>query len=307
VIEVCHLSKRYGDKTVVHDLSFTAAPGVVTGFLGPNGAGKSTTMRMIAGLDRPTSGSVRVNGGRYRYAAVPMMELGILLEARAVHSGRSAFHHLLALAQSNGFGRRRVAEVLDLVGLSDVAHRRAGALSLGMGQRLGIAVALLGDPATLVLDEPVNGLDPEGIRWVRTLLRDLAAAGRTVFVSSHLLSEMALTAQRLIVIGRGRLIADTTVAEFIRHAAPEHLLVRTPEPDRLTALLARSPGNVTGVAPDVLAVRGVDAEYLGELAWQHRVRIYELSVSRTSLEDAFLELTGQATEYRAGAAPVGVG
>jgi ABC-2 type transport system ATP-binding protein len=305
VIEVHSLCKRYGDKTVVNDLSFTAAPGVVTGFLGPNGAGKSTTMRMIAGLDRPTSGSVRVNGGRYRHAAVPMMELGVLLEARAVHSARSAFYHLLALAQTNGFGRRRVNEVLDLVGLADVGHRRAGALSLGMGQRLGIAAALLGDPATLVLDEPVNGLDPEGIRWVRTLLRDLAAQGRTVFVSSHLLSEMALTAQRLIVIGRGRLIADTTVEEFIRHAAPEHLVIRTPEPDRLAALLTAPQLNVTNVAPDLLAVRGAGADYIGELAWQHHIRINELSVSRTSLEDAFLEMTGHATEYRAGVEPVG--
>jgi ABC-2 type transport system ATP-binding protein len=300
VIEVRGLSKRYGDKTVVAGLSFTAPPGVVTGFLGPNGAGKSTTMRMIAGLDRPTSGSIRVNGGRYRHAAEPMVELGILLEARAVHSARSAFHHLLALAQTNGFGRRRVNEVLDLVGLADVGRRRAGALSLGMSQRVGIAAALLGDPATLVLDEPVNGLDPEGIRWVRTLLRDLAAQGRTVFVSSHLLSEMAVTAQRLIVIGRGRLIADTTVEEFLQRAAPEQLLVRTPERDRLAALLMEPQRSVCGVAPDVLAVRGVSAEHIGELAWQHRIRINELSVSRTSLEDAFLELTRHAAEFGAG-------
>jgi ABC-2 type transport system ATP-binding protein len=298
VIEVSGLTKRYGDTTVVDDLSFTVAPGVVTGFLGPNGAGKSTTMRMIAALDRPSSGSVRVNGKTYRRAAVPMAELGVLLEARAVHAARPAFHHLLALAQTNGIGRRRVGEVLDLVGLAGVTRRRAGEFSLGMGQRLGIAAALLGDPATVMLDEPVNGLDPEGIRWVRALLRHLAAQGRTVFLSSHLLSEMALTAQRLIVIGRGRLIADTTVEEFIATAAPAHVRVCTPEADRLTMVLAGPRVEISAPVPGVLTVRGHSAERIGDLAWEHRIRINELCIDRMSLEEAFLGLTRDSVEFR---------
>jgi ABC-2 type transport system ATP-binding protein len=311
VIEVDGLSKRYGNKTVVTGLTFTVPAGTVTGFLGPNGAGKSTTMRMIAGLDRPTSGSVRINGKRYRNAVAPMTELGILLESRAVHSARSAVHHLLALAQTNGIGRRRVDEVLELVGLTHVAEHAAGALSLGMGQRLGIAAALLGDPTTLTLDEPINGLDPEGIRWARTLLQQLAAEGRTVFVSSHLLSEMALTAHRLIVIGRGRLIADTTVEDFIARAAPEHVLVRTPDGDRLAALLAGPQVRISGVGPDMLAVHGRGAEQIGELAWRNRIRIHELCVTRISLEEAFLEMTRDSVEYRSPgdrvAMPIGVG
>jgi ABC-2 type transport system ATP-binding protein len=301
LIEVQNLSKRYGGKAVVAGLSFTVPPGIVTGFLGPNGAGKSTTMRMIAGLDRPTSGSVRVNGIRYRRAGAPMAEMGILLETNAVHSARSASDHLRALAQTNGIGRGRVEEVLELVGLTQVARRAAGALSLGMGQRLGIAAALLGDPATVMLDEPVNGLDPEGIRWVRNLLRKLAAAGRTVFVSSHLLSEMALTADRLIVIGGGRLIADTTVEDFIARAAPEHVLVRTPDGHRLAALLAGAQVNVTPTAPGVLAVRGRSPEQIGDLAWQHGLRVHELRVARVSLEEAFLELTRHSVQYRSAA------
>jgi ABC-2 type transport system ATP-binding protein len=301
LIEVQNLSKRYGDKTVVAGLSFTVPPGIVTGFLGPNGAGKSTTMRMIAGLDRPTSGSVRVNGSQYRHASAPMAEMGILLETKAVHAARSASDHLRALARTNGIGRQRVDEVLELVGLTQVAGRAAGALSLGMGQRLGIAAALLGDPATVMLDEPVNGLDPEGIRWVRALLRKLAAAGRAVFVSSHLLSEMALTADRLIVIGRGRLIADTTVEEFIARAAPEHVLVRTPDGDRLAALLAGAQVSVTRTNPGVLAVRGRNAEQIGDLAWQHGLRVHELRVARVSLEEAFLELTSHSVEHRSAA------
>jgi len=219
MIEAKNLTKRYGDKLAVDDLTFTVRPGVVTGFLGPNGAGKSTTMRLILGLDRPTSGSVTVNGKPYADHRRPLREVGALLEARAAHPGRSAFHHLLALAQSNGIARGRVADVIDAVGLGDVARRRAGGYSLGMAQRLGIATALLGDPRTLILDEPLNGLDTEGIRGVRTLLRELAAEGRTVFVSSHLMNEMAMTAEHVVVIGRGRLIADTGLDRFVGSAA----------------------------------------------------------------------------------------
>src|SRR5215469_12659164 len=237
MIEIENISKRYGDKLAVDCLDFVVRPGIVTGFLGPNGAGKSTTMRMIAGLDEPTSGRARVNGKDYRAASAPMAELGILLEAKAVHTGRSARNHLLALAQTNGVSRRRVDEVIGMAGLDDVAGKRVGAFSLGMGQRLGIASALLGDPSVLVLDEPVNGLDPEGVLWIRNLLKGLAAEGRTVFVSSHLMSEMAQTATRLVVVGRGRLIADTTVGEFIAQAGGTAVTVRTPKSGYLYDLL----------------------------------------------------------------------
>src|SRR5713101_6285622 len=237
MIEVRNLSKRYGEKLAVDGLDFVVQPGVVTGFLGPNGAGKSTTMRMIAGLDEPTAGRVRVNGRNYRAASAPMAELGILLEAKAMHTGRSARNHLLALAYTNGVSRRRVDELIDMVGLSDVAGKRVGGFSLGMGQRLGIASALLGDPRVVILDEPVNGLDPEGVLWIRNLLKGLAGEGRTVFVSSHLMSEMALTADHLIVIGRGKLIADTSVDDFIASASSNSVRVRTPDPIRLRALL----------------------------------------------------------------------
>jgi ABC-2 type transport system ATP-binding protein len=237
MIEVKNLSKRYGEKLAVDGLDFVVQPGVVTGFLGPNGAGKSTTMRLIAGLDEPTQGSVTVNGRSYRSAAAPMAELGLLLEAKAMHTGRSARNHLLALAQTNGIGCRRVDEVIDMVGLREVAGKRVGGFSLGMGQRLGVASALLGDPQVVVLDEPVNGLDPEGVLWIRNLLKGLAADGRTVFVSSHLMSEMAQTATRLIVVGRGRLIADTTVEEFVARASGHSVTVRTPEAARLRDLL----------------------------------------------------------------------
>src|SRR5580698_7044623 len=237
MIEVDNLSKRYGDKLAVDRLSFSVPAGTVTGFLGPNGAGKSTTMRMIAALDEPTTGRVLVNGKDYRAASAPMAELGILLEAKAVHTGRSARNHLLALAQTNGVSRRRVDEVIDMVGLSEVARKRAGGFSLGMGQRLGIASALLGDPRVVVLDEPINGLDPEGVLWIRTLLKALAAEGRTVFVSSHMMSEMALTATRLVVVGRGRLIADTSVEEFIARATGNSVAVSTTEIAELTTLL----------------------------------------------------------------------
>src|SRR5579871_2993605 len=237
-IEASGLTKRYGEKVAVHDLSFSVRPGVVTGFLGPNGAGKSTTMRVILGLDKPTAGSARVNGRAYREFPAPLHEVGTLLEARSVHTGRSAYNHLLALAQTHGIGRRRVEELIDLVGLREVARKRAGQFSLGMGQRLGIAAALLGDPETVMLDEPVNGLDPEGIQWVRNLLKRLASEGRTVFVSSHLMSEMALTAEHLIVIGRGRLIADTSVSEFLASASKKLVHVKTPQADALRAALS---------------------------------------------------------------------
>ncbi|MEO6881087.1 MAG: ATP-binding cassette domain-containing protein [Mycobacteriaceae bacterium] len=301
MIEIENLSKRYGEKLAVDGLNFTVQPGIVTGFLGPNGAGKSTTMRMIAGLDEPTSGTVRVNGGDYRAASAPMAELGILLEAKAVHTGRSARNHLLALAQTNGIGRRRVDEVLDMVGLTAVAGKRVGGFSLGMGQRLGVASALLGDPRVVVLDEPVNGLDPEGVLWIRTLLRGLADEGRTVFVSSHLMSEMAQTASRLVVVGRGRLIADTTVDEFVARAAGGAVSVRSPEALRLRELLLGPDVTVTTTEPDVLLVRGCTAEQIGHTAWQARLPVYELAVQQASLEEAFMQLTSDAVEYRSGA------
>ena len=267
MIEAVGLTKWYGEKHAVEDLTFTVRPGLVTGFLGPNGAGKSTTMRMIIGLDRPTSGTVRVNGKRYAEHTAPLSEVGALLEARSVHSGRSAYNHLLALAQTAGISSARVREVIDLVGLRDVARKRAGSFSLGMGQRLGIACALLGDPHTLVLDEPVNGLDPEGIRWIRELLKGLAAQGRTVFVSSHLMSEMALTADHLIVVGRGRLIADMSVQEFISSASRNLVRVRSLDDVRLTSLLD-GPDVSVAVVEDALQVSGLSSDQIGRMAGQ---------------------------------------
>ena len=300
MIEVENLSKRYGDKLAVDGLNFVVQPGIVTGFLGPNGSGKSTTMRMIAGLDRPTAGRVTVNGGAYRNAVAPMAELGVLLEAKAVHTGRSARNHLLALAQTNGINARRVDDVIDIVGLRDVAGKRVGGFSLGMGQRLGVASALLGDPQTVVLDEPVNGLDPEGVRWMRTMLKDLAANGHTVFVSSHLMSEMAQTATRLVVIGRGRLIADTTVDEFVARAPNHSITVRTPETTRLRELLLGPDITITIDVgrPDVLGVDGLTAEHIGTIAWQNQIPIFELTVQQASLEEAFMALTNDSVEYR---------
>ncbi|MCM3885622.1 ABC transporter ATP-binding protein [Frankia sp. R82] len=297
MIEARGLEKRYGDKVAVHDLSFTARPGVVTGFLGPNGAGKSTTMRMILGLDRPSRGEVLVNGRRYRDTTAPMQEVGVMLEARAIHTGRSAAKHLLALAHTHGIGRRRVDEVIDLVGLREVARRRAGGFSLGMGQRLGIASALLGDPATLILDEPVNGLDPDGIRWIRGLLRDLAAEGRTVFLSSHLMSEMALTATHLVVVGRGRLIAETTVAEVIAGASPAAVHVRTPDASALRSVLGGVGVTITATSADTLDVTGHTSEQIGILARHAGLALYELTPRQVSLEDAFMALTRDAVEY----------
>ena len=298
MIEARSLSKRYGDKVAVDDITFTVKPGVVTGFLGPNGAGKSTTMRLILGLDAPTSGTVTVNGKPYAQHRAPLREVGALLEARAVHTGRSAYNHLLAQALTTGIPRSRVEEVIDLVGLRDVARRRAGGFSLGMGQRLGVAAALLGDPKTLILDEPVNGLDPEGILWIRNLLRGLAADGRTVFVSSHLMSEMALTAEHLIVIGRGRLIADTSVEEFIGQASRKAVRVRTEQAAQLRELLVGPEVSVTSDEHGVLEVSGMSSAEIGRVACAHSVALEELTPVQASLEQAFMELTQDAVEYR---------
>ncbi len=297
VIEAVALTKRYGAKVAVDGLSFTVQPGVVTGFLGPNGAGKSTTMRMLLGLDRPTSGSATVNGRRYDRMKAPLCEVGALLEARAIHTGRSARNHLRALAASHGIGRRRVDEVLDMVGLSQVAGKRAGGFSLGMGQRLGIASALLGDPHTLILDEPVNGLDPEGILWIRTLLRSLAAEGRTVFVSSHLMSEMALTATHLIVVGQGRLIADTSLAELTEASSRSLVRVRTEEAPRLRDLLADVDVSVTSTERDVLTVHGVPSAAIGRVAADAGIALIELTPQQASLEEAFMEMTRDDIEF----------
>jgi ABC-2 type transport system ATP-binding protein len=299
VIEARDLTKDYGSKRAVDGLTFTVRPGVVTGFLGPNGSGKSTTMRLILGLDRPTAGDVTVNGRHYRDLTAPLHEVGALLEARSVHTGRSAYNHLLALAQTHGIPRRRVGELIDLVGLHEVARKRAGQFSLGMGQRLGIATALLGDPQTVMLDEPVNGLDPEGIQWIRHLLKGLAAEGRTVFVSSHLMSEMALTADHLIVIGRGRLIADTSVDEFIRGASKNLVLVRSPEATRLHDLLLADGVEVRALESGLLEVAGLEAAAIGDLALEHRIAIHELTTQQASLEEAFMDLTREDVEFRA--------
>jgi ABC-2 type transport system ATP-binding protein len=299
VIEVRRLTKRYGDTLAVDDLSFDVPQGQVTGFLGPNGAGKSTTMRAIVGLDRPTSGSVRVNGHAYTDDRAPLTEVGSLLEAKAVHPGRSAYNHLLFLAQSQGLGRQRVRHVLELVGLDEVAGKRAGAFSLGMGQRLGIAAALLGDPPTLLFDEPVNGLDPEGIIWVRTLLKSFAAQGRAVLVSSHLMAEMALTADRLVVIGRGRLIADTTVDNFVASAAVDQVLVRSADQPRLAAALTRAGAQLQEQPDGALLVTAVAADHIGQAAHDAGVVLHELSPRHPSLEEAFMKLTADSVQFHA--------
>jgi ABC-2 type transport system ATP-binding protein len=299
MIEANGLTKRYGTRNVVDGMTFTVQPGKVTGFLGPNGAGKSTTMRMVVGLDRPTGGSVTVNGRPYAQHKAPLGEVGVLLDAKAVHGGRSAREHLLALATTHGIARRRVDEVVELTGLTSVAGVRAGTFSLGMGQRLGIAAALLGDPQTLILDEPVNGLDPEGVLWVRTLLRGLAAEGRTVFLSSHLMSEMALTADHLIVIGRGRIVADAPVADIVSRAATPTVRVRTPDAAHLAALLSREPGvEVTSTDAEVLEVTGSTAPSVAAVAAAAGIALHELAPVQASLEDAYLQLTGGEVEYR---------
>jgi ABC-2 type transport system ATP-binding protein len=307
LIEARELTKRFGDKVAVDHLSFTVEPGRVTGFLGPNGAGKSTTMRLILGLDRPQSGTATIGGLTYEQLPRPLRVVGALLESRALHPGRSARNHLLFLAETQGFPARRVDEVLDLVGLTAVARKRVGGFSLGMTQRLGIAAAMLGDPAVLLLDEPVNGLDPEGIRWVRTLMRQLAGEGRTIFVSSHLMNEMAVTADHLIVIGRGRLIAESSTEDFIKRSSERSVLVRTPQADRLAELItaagghiepeAAAPGNGGGSTPAGLIVTGLEAPRIGELAASASLVLYELTPRLASLEEAFMELTADSVEY----------
>ncbi|MFS0705980.1 ABC transporter ATP-binding protein [Cellulomonas sp. 179-A 9B4 NHS] len=299
MIEATGLTKRYGDTTAVEGMTFTVRPGRVTGFLGPNGAGKSTTMRMIMGLDRPTSGAVTVNGRRYAEHRAPLGEVGALLDAKAVHTGRSARDHLLAQAATHGISRRRVDEVVEMTGLASVARRRAGTFSLGMGQRLGIAAALLGDPQTLILDEPVNGLDPEGVLWVRHLLRGLAAEGRTVFLSSHLMSEMALTADHLVVVGRGRVIADAPVGEIVARAQSSAVQVRTPSAPQLAAVLVRDPGvEVTSLEHDLLEVTGSTPPAIAAVAAAAGLVLHGLAPVETSLEDAYMQLTADAVEYR---------
>jgi ABC-2 type transport system ATP-binding protein len=303
MIEADSLTKRYGDTTAVDGLSFRAEPGKITGFLGPNGAGKTTTMRMILGLDRPTAGTVTVNGRPFRQAAYPMREVGALLDARAVHGGRSAYSHLRCLAQTNNLPERRIGEVLELVGLSGVARKRSKGFSLGMGQRLGIAAALLGDPAILMFDEPVNGLDPEGILWIRNLMKALAAEGRTVFVSSHLMSEMENTADHLIVIGRGKLIADCTVAEFIAANSRQSVRVRTPQAAGLAPVLTAAGAAVRDDGGGQLMVSGLTADRIGDLAFDSAIRLHELAPALASLEEAFMELTSSSVDFRAAALP----
>ena len=299
MIELEGLTKRYGEKLAVNNLTFTVRPGMVTGFLGPNGAGKSTTMRMMLGLDRPTAGDVRIDGRHYDHLRDPLRYIGALLDAKAMHGGRSAFNHLLCLAQSNGIPRRRVAEVLDTVGLTAVAKKKAKGFSLGMGQRLGIAGALLGDPRILMFDEPVNGLDPEGIHWIRNLMKSLAGQGRTVFVSSHLMSEMALTADHLVVIGQGRLLADTSMADFIERNSRSYIRIRSPQRERLLDVLHEEGVTVVESGSGALEVDGGKTEHIGELAAQHQIVLHELSPQQASLEEAFMQLTAGAVEYHA--------
>lgn len=299
VIEARGLSKRFGNVVAVDDLSFDVRPGTVTGFLGPNGSGKSTTMRMIMGLDSPASGSVTVLGRRYHDLPWPLREVGGLLEAKAIHPGRSARAHLLTLARSNAIARPRVDEVLELVGLTSVAGKRVGKFSLGMGQRLGIAAALLGDPGVLLFDEPVNGLDPEGIRWVRTLCKRLAGEGRTVFVSSHLMAEMALIADHLVVIGKGKLIAETSVADFVARSSRQSVKVRTPAPHQLSDAVTNAGGTVIADPDGSMTVTGLSAPEVGDLAAEMSIALHELTPV-ASLEDAFMELTDEAVEFRGG-------
>jgi ABC-2 type transport system ATP-binding protein len=306
MIEAIGLTKRYGSTVAVDDLSFTIRPGVVTGFLGPNGAGKTTTMRLILSLDKPSAGAVTVGGKQYAKLASPMREVGALLDARAMHGGRTARSHLLCLAQTNGIPASRVDEVLGIVGLTDVAGKRSKGFSLGMSQRLGIAAALLGDPQILMFDEPVNGLDPEGIRWIRTLMQSLAAEGRTVLVSSHLMSEMENTADHLVVIGRGRLIADCGISEFIAASQQQAVLVRTPQPSALAAAISSAGGTTSAAATTAEAdgeaaieVRGLTEDQVADLAFAHGIRLRHLSTSKVSLEQAFMELTADSVDYQA--------
>jgi ABC-2 type transport system ATP-binding protein len=304
MIEARGLSKRYGTKLAVNNLSFHIQPGTVTGFLGPNGAGKTTTMRMILGLDAPDEGTVTIDGKRYADLPYPMRSVGALIDAKAVHGGRTAYNHLLCLAQTNGIERKRVDEVIGMVGLTGVAKKRSKGFSLGMGQRLGIAAALLGNPGVVMFDEPVNGLDPEGILWIRNLMKALAAEGRTVFVSSHLMSEMEHTADHLIVIGRGQLLADCSMREFIERSSGQSVRVRTPQADDLAKAITAAGGRVSAGGDGALSVQNVTAEQIGDIAFDRGVRLHELAVMRASLEAAFMELTGDSVEYHA-AVPVG--
>jgi ABC-2 type transport system ATP-binding protein len=307
MIEATGLTKRYGSKTAVDGIDFAVRPGLVTGFLGPNGAGKSTTMRLIVGLDRPTAGTVTINGQRYQDLKSPLHEVGVLLDAKAVHTGRSAYNHLRAIAATHRIGRRRVDEVIALTGLESVARKRVGGFSLGMGQRLGIATALLGDPGILILDEPVNGLDPEGVIWVRNLARHLAREGRTIFLSSHLMSEMAQTADQIIVLGRGRIIADAPVADILAQATGTAVRVRTPDAARLAQQLHRPPEvTVTQSAADLLEVNGLASSQIGEIAASSQIVLHELTPVTGSLEDAYLALTQDEVEYHAGGTLEGV-
>ncbi|GGY34032.1 ABC transporter ATP-binding protein [Streptomyces omiyaensis] len=299
MIELDGLTKRYGTKTAVDHLSFRVRPGMITGFLGPNGAGKSTTMRMMLDLDNPTSGTVRIDGRHYRELDEPLKYIGALLDAKAMHGGRSAHNNLLCLAQSNRIPRSRVGEVLDLVGLTAVARKKSKGFSLGMGQRLGIASALLGDPEILMFDEPVNGLDPEGIHWIRNLMKSLASEGRTIFVSSHLMSEMALTADHLIVIGQGKLLADTSMADFIQQNSRSFVRLRSPQQERLRDVLHADGFVVVEAGNGTLEVDGASTDRLGELAAAHQLTLHELSAQRASLEEAFMQMTAGAVEYHA--------
>ena len=292
------LTKRFGDKTAVDDVSFTVKPGSVTGFLGPNGAGKSTTMRMIVGLDRPTSGRAAIAGREYRKLRAPLTEVGVLLDAKAVHTGRTARNHLRAMAATHGIPSSRVDEVIDLAGIGSVARKRAGGFSLGRGQRLGIASALLGDPHTLILDEPVNGLDPEGVRWVRQFVRHAASEGRTVLLSSHLMSEMAQTADHVIVMGRGRVLADAPLPELVRSWTRNTVRVRTPRPADLAAAVGGPDVEIVSSAPDLLDIVGLPAARIGDLAADRGIALHELTPTTGSLEDAYLALTGDSVEYR---------
>ncbi|UAJ81226.1 ATP-binding cassette domain-containing protein [Leifsonia sp. ZF2019] len=298
MIQLDRLTKRFGPKTAVDGITATVQPGKVTGFLGPNGAGKSTTMRMIMGLDRPTSGGATVNGKRYAELSSPLTEVGALLDAKAVHTGRTAYGHLLAMAATHGIPKRRVHEVIGLTGLDSVAGKRVGGFSLGMGQRLGIAAAMLGDPATLILDEPVNGLDPEGVLWVRQFARHLAAQGRTVFLSSHLMSEMAQTADHIIVLGRGRILADAPVDQILAGATRNAVRVRTPQVDELARAISSADVTVTGVENQLIEVTGLTAAQVGEAAARSGVVLHELTPLSASLEEAYLELTHDEVEYR---------
>ncbi|MBK5250512.1 MAG: ABC transporter ATP-binding protein [Actinomycetales bacterium] len=303
MIEAHGLTKRYGPTTAVNDISFTVRPGTVTGFLGPNGAGKSTTMRLIVGLDRPTAGTVTVNGKSYAQHRAPLREVGALLEAKAMHTGRSARNHLRGLAATHGISRKRVDEVIDMTGLATVATKRVGGFSLGMGQRLGVAAAMLGDPRTLILDEPVNGLDPEGIKWVRTMVRFLADEGRTVFLSSHLMSEMAITADELVVIGRGRIITTGRVQDVIDASQGTTVRVRSPRAGELAALLRGADVTIASDEPGLLEVRGLSAEQVGDAAAAAGLALHELTPVKASLEDAYMKLTADEVEYHSTPTP----